>query len=48
MITDDDGGKDNDGKDDDGDDDNGKGNNNNNGIISILIAVNFFTAQFTL
>ena len=36
-------GEENDGKDDDGDNDNGEGNNNNNGIISILNAVNYFT-----
>jgi hypothetical protein len=42
----DDDGEDNDSKDDDGEDDDSKGNNKNNGIyciISILIAVNYFT-----
>ena len=51
MMTDDDGkdndSKDNDGKDDDGNNDDNEGNNNNNGIISILIAVSYFTAQLT-
>ena len=51
MMTDNDGkynvSKDNDGKDDDGDNYDNEGNNNNNGIISILIAVNYFTAQLT-